>query len=202
MKSSVIGAWAWRVRSIDFLRTRRSRLTRISFGFFCFGWTTKGEHQPMYSCCGTSSIMPSWTNWLIPCLSGSTFLPSRFTCLTPWNLHSYLWIILSKSVFLVVTLWTVYTSRFGFFSRPEASNMTMPKSSNVFRPNKGCESILPWIIAIVACVFLVSFSMVTRHSPITTGNSFVNVFNFIFVSFKFVPAVSFFNLLIDTHPWR
>ena len=44
-KSSVIGAWMFRVRSIDFFRSRRSRLTLMSLGFLGFGCTTIGEHQ-------------------------------------------------------------------------------------------------------------------------------------------------------------
>ena len=45
MKSSVIGACTWRVRSIDLLSTRRSRLTRMSCRFFGLGWTTSGEQN-------------------------------------------------------------------------------------------------------------------------------------------------------------
>ena len=57
MKSSVIGACTCRECCMDLFITRRSRLTRMSLGFFGFGWTTSGEHQVMDSCSGTFSMM-------------------------------------------------------------------------------------------------------------------------------------------------
>ena len=52
----------------------------------------------------------------------------------------------------------------------------MPQSSKVCLPSSGSESLFPWITGIVACVFLISFSRMTVHSP-RTGRSSVRVFN-------------------------
>ena len=73
MKSSVIGACTCLVFSIDLLTSLRSKLARMSLGFFGLGCTTKVEHHVIASCAGTCSMMSSFVR-ILRVVSGGVLL--------------------------------------------------------------------------------------------------------------------------------
>ena len=81
MKSSVIGACTCLVLSIDSLASLRSKLARMSFGFFGLGCTTEGEHHVIASFAGTCSMVSFCSNSSSRFWSGSV---NRYGTLGFW----------------------------------------------------------------------------------------------------------------------
>ena len=206
-KSSVIGAWIFRVRSIDLFRRRRSRLTLMSLGFLGFGCTAIGNTR--WSLCG-QGLSPwcrsQWTlqfcsgRWYGICLGfwaigmASSFIhrwiciswPSLVALPTPWKRFLHQSRIFSSSGFSFLIF---FTALLGLFNPPFSSIFSMPSLSKLGLPSKGRESIFPFTTMMVAVIALVGFSRFMVHSPMM-GRLWLSAFNFTDDSWSAISGLS------------